>query len=153
MIRSFHRGIIWPWELRDCRITSIQILPWDAERFIYYVKCVKSYFTGKWSNLNLGNFEVFEALVAKYQCIFQLQILHRLLQLMFGKSKEKINLVINCRSYFHHSWQLSHYSVIVWSRRSLVQFWKATDKLFMLQLIVLRSIIFIVAIMVTVTED
>ena len=47
--------------MKDYRAASLQSLPCDDGRLIYYVNCVKTCVPGKRSALNAGNFEVFQA--------------------------------------------------------------------------------------------
>ena len=61
LMRSFQKGIIWPCRLKDCRAASLQSLPCEDGRTIYYVNCVKTRVQGKHSTLNACNFEVFQA--------------------------------------------------------------------------------------------
>ena len=46
--------------MKDYRAASLQSLPCDDGRLIYYVNCVKTCVPGKHSALNTGNFEVFQ---------------------------------------------------------------------------------------------
>ena len=46
--------------MKDYRAASLQSLPCDDGRPIYYVNCIKTCVPGKLSALNAGNFEVFQ---------------------------------------------------------------------------------------------
>ena len=46
--------------MKDYRAASLQSLPCDDGRLIYYVNCVKICVPDKRSALNAGNFEVFQ---------------------------------------------------------------------------------------------